>query len=352
MTARRRPTAARADPGRHPQRRRRGDLAARASACCSPATRWRTPSPMSPSPRASTRHLADLDRLARPRPRPHPAQPRRPRHHRRRRLPQGPDRRHPGLHPRAAALPRRAGAARRRRCASSSPTAVDAGWITYFAPYEAVHRENVAAVTASAAVTRGTPGAYCSFSPPCGRVAPMVCQRSSRASKWPCPSAPPTTSGPSSRSSRGSWRASRRSASSTTRDLHWVTKVGGARAGVGRRRSPSSAPTSASRGRRRRRRATPAWSPSTALDDTHHGHAPARLRARGRRREGRRRARRASSAASRATSSASRSSSRRAAPRPAAGAARWTRAPRAERATLPGCATFPSAVRASASARR
>ena len=39
-------------------------------------------------------------------------------------------------------------------------------------------------------------------------------------------------------------------------------------------------------------------------------------------------------------------------PRAAAGAARWTRAPRAERATLPGCATFPSAVRASASARR
>jgi hypothetical protein len=27
---------------------------------------------------------------------------------------------------------------------------VDAGWITYFAPYEAVHRENVAAVTTSA----------------------------------------------------------------------------------------------------------------------------------------------------------------------------------------------------------
>ena len=27
---------------------------------------------------------------------------------------------------------------------------VDAGWITYFAPYEAVHRENVAAVAAPA----------------------------------------------------------------------------------------------------------------------------------------------------------------------------------------------------------
>ena len=28
--------------------------------------------------------------------------------------------------------------------------AVAAGWLTYYAPYEAVHRENVAAVTTSA----------------------------------------------------------------------------------------------------------------------------------------------------------------------------------------------------------
>ena len=142
--------APRADPRRHPQRRRRRALAPRASACCSPATRWRTPSPTSPSPSGLDRHLAELERLA-------DLGPERilPNHGDPDVIagggyPQGPDPRDAGVHPRPAALPRRAGAARRPRWRELVADSVDAGWITYFAPYEAVHRENVAAVTAAA----------------------------------------------------------------------------------------------------------------------------------------------------------------------------------------------------------
>ena len=58
---------------------------------------------------------------------------------------QVPDPRHAALHPTSCSAARRAGAARTPRSRSSSPAPLQAGWITYFAPYEAVHRENVAA---------------------------------------------------------------------------------------------------------------------------------------------------------------------------------------------------------------
>jgi hypothetical protein len=54
------------------------------------------------------------------------------------------------------------------------------------------------------------------------------CRRSSSRSRWTPLSAPSTTSGPSSRSSRASWRASRRSQHDDTH-LHWVAEFGGSR---------------------------------------------------------------------------------------------------------------------------
>ena len=78
------------------------------------------------------------------------------------------------------------------------------------------------------------------------------------------PSRPPTTSGPSSRSSRPSWRGSSRCARWTTRiSTGSPRSAGTARSGTPRSRS--SIPTTASPGRRRAGRGTPGSSPSTAL---------------------------------------------------------------------------------------
>ena len=145
---RRRPPAPRAHPRRHPQRRRRGACGCPPSACCSPATRSRTPSPMSPSPTASTATSPTSTRSGRPGPAPDPAQPRRPGRHRRRRLPKGLIDATQRLPPQAAALPDEPAL----RDAPLPELVADRGRrrVTYYAPYEAVHRENVAAVTASA----------------------------------------------------------------------------------------------------------------------------------------------------------------------------------------------------------
>ena len=119
-----------------------------ASACCSPATRSRTPSPTSPSPR--------------PRP-----PPRRARRARRPRTPIAscPTTATPTSSPRGGYPQGLIDATRDylhilQRCAAepelrATPLPelvaelVAAGWLTYYAPYEEVHRENLAAVAAA-----------------------------------------------------------------------------------------------------------------------------------------------------------------------------------------------------------